>query len=343
MNSTKGTRALRNDCSAMVSFAKRCVVALACCAAVTAFAQAWKPVRSVEFIVGAAPGGSIDLTARLIQRAWEQQKVTATPVVVVNKPGAGQGIAWAYMNDKGARDGHAIAIGGPGLIANSLIGAHPLGAADITTIAILFDDYMAFVVRADSPLKSMRDVVERLRKDAGALSIGCAPGLGSGAHTGAVVAVKAAGASVKDVRFVAYKSAGEAITAAIAGEVDVVSGSVVNFPPHLQSGRIRAVGVTSPRRLAGTMGNVPTLKDSGIDAVYTNWRSVVGPNNMPREQVAYWAAAVEQAVKGEDWQKDLERNLWTANFLTGDAAKRYMEQQAEQFSAIYSDLGLGKN
>jgi tripartite-type tricarboxylate transporter receptor subunit TctC len=64
---------------------------------------------------------------------------------------------------------------------------------------------------------------------------------------------------------------------------------------------------------------------------------------MPREQVAYWAAAVEQAVKGEDWQKDLERNLWTANFLTGDAAKRYMEQQAEQFSAIYSDLGLGKN
>ena len=193
------------------------VIAAVTLASFQAAAQGWKPTRTVEFIVGAAPGGSIDLTARLMQRTWDQQRLTAAPIVVVNKAGAGQGIAWAYMNDKGAKDGHAIALGGPNLVANPLIGAHPIGVNDITTIAMLFDDYMAFVVRADSPLKSMREVVERLRKDPGALSIGCAPALGSGAHTGAVVGVKGGGVSVKDVRFVVYKSAGEAMTAAIAG------------------------------------------------------------------------------------------------------------------------------
>src|SRR5678815_5052866 len=75
-------------------------------------AQTWQPSRPVAMVVGAAPGGSIDLTARLLQRTWDQQKLVPTPVVVVNKPGAGQGLAWAYMIEKGC-DGHALAIGGP--------------------------------------------------------------------------------------------------------------------------------------------------------------------------------------------------------------------------------------
>src|SRR5688572_28737589 len=231
------------------------------CGEVTA--QTWKPTRPVAMVVGAAPGGSIDLTARLLQRTWDQQKLVPTPVVVVNKPGAGQGLAWSYMIEKGS-DGHALAMGGPSLVSNPVLGLHAIGYNDVATVAMLFDAYMAFVVKADSPLKSMRDVVERLRKDPGALSVGCAPSLGSGAHMGAVVGLKGAGIDVKNVRFVVYKSAGEAMTAAIAGEIDVVSGTVANFPPHLPSGRIRVIGVTSPQRLGGAMAHVPTLKEQGI-------------------------------------------------------------------------------
>lgn len=306
-----------------------------------ASAQSWKPVRPVALVVGAAPGGSIDLTARLLQRAWDQQKLVPTPVVVVNKPGAGQGIAWSYMIDKGA-DGHAISLGGPSLASNPVLGLHAIGYNDVTTIAMLFDDYMAFVVRADSPLRSMRDVVERLRKDPGALSIACAPSLGSGAHMGAVVGLRGAGVRVKDVRFVVYKSAGEALTAAIAGEVDVVSGTVANFPPHLQSGRIRLIGVTAPQRLGGVMANVATLKEQGIDGVYTNWRSVIGPKTMAPRHVAYWEDAVAKAIKTDEWQKDLERNFWTSNFLTGEPARQYVAQQGELFRSIFVELGLAK-
>lgn len=304
-------------------------------------AQAWKPVRPVALVVGAAPGGSIDLTARLLQRAWNQQKMLPTQVVVVNKPGAGQGIAWAYMIEKGG-DGHALAMGGPNLASNPVLGTHTIGYKDVTTVAMLFDDYMAFVVRADSPLKSMREVVERLRKDPGALSVACAPSLGSGAHMGAVMGLRGGGVNVKEVRFVVYKSAGESMTAAIAGEVDFVSGTVANFPPHLQSGRIRVIGVTSPRRLGGAMANVPTLKEQGIDGVYTNWRSVIGPKGMARTHVAYWEDVLAKAVKTDDWQKDLERNFWTDNFLTGNAARQYVDQQGELFRSVFIELGLAK-
>lgn len=317
------------------------IATLAVIAPFTASAQSWKPSRPVALVVGAAPGGSIDLTARLLQRAWDQQKLVPTPVVVINKPGAGQGIAWSYMIEKGG-DGHAVAMGGPSLASNPVLGTHTIGYRDVTTIAMLFDDYTAFVVKADSPLKSMRDVVERLRKDPGALSVGCAPALGSGGHMGAVVGLRGGGVNVRDVRFVVYKSAGEAMTAAIAGEVDIVSGTVANFPPQLPSGRIRIIGVTSPRRLGGAMAATPTLKEQGVDAVYTNWRSVIGPRAMARPQVAYWEGVLAKAVQTDDWRKDLERNFWTANFLTGEPARQYVGQQGELFRSILMELGLAK-
>jgi putative tricarboxylic transport membrane protein len=305
-----------------------------------AYAQStWKPSRPVAFVVGATPGGSLDLTARLIQRVWDQQKVISQAVVVVNKAGAGQGLAWDYMKDKGA-DGHAIALGGPNLISNQITGLHPIGYEDVTPIAMLLDDYVALVVRADSPLKSMRDVIEQLRKDPGALSIACGPALGGGAHIGAVVGLKAGGVRIQDTRFVVYKSAGEAMTAVLGGEVDIAVGTVANYPAQLSAGRIRAIGVTAPQRLGGVMANVPTLKEQGIDAVFTTWRNAIGPKGMTRAQLAFWEDAFAKVVKSEEWQKDLERNFWTPNFVTGEQARKYLEQQTALYRKIFLELGL---
>jgi putative tricarboxylic transport membrane protein len=314
---------------------------VAACFVGGASAQGWMPSRPVALVVGAAPGGSIDLTARLLQRTMDQKRLVPAPVIVINKPGAGQGIAWAYMIEKGA-DGLALAMGGPSLVSNPVLGTHAIGYRDVTTVAMLFDDYTAFVVRADSPLKSMRDVIERLRRDPGALSIGCAPALGSGAHMGAVMGLRAGGVNAKDVRFVVYKAAGEAMTAAVGGEIDIASGTVANFPPHMQSGRIRVIGVTSPRRLGGAMAGVATLKEQGIDGVYTNWRSVIGPKVMAREYITYWEKVISAVVKSDEWQADLERNFWTANFLTGAAARQYVEQQGELFRQVFLELGMAK-
>ena len=308
----------------------------------TAGAQtSWKPSRPVAFVVGATPGGSLDLTARLIQRIWDQQRTIGHPLVVVNKAGAGQGLAWDYMQERGG-DGHALALGGPNLISNQITGLHPITHRDVTPVAHLLDDYIAFVVRADSPLKSMREVVERLRKDPGALAIGCGPALGGGAHIGAVVGLQAAGVRISDARFVVYKSAGEAVTAVLGGEIEIAVGTVANYPPLLAAGRIRAIGVTAPRRLGGVMATTPTLREQGIDAVFTTWRNAIGPKGMPRAQVMFWEDAFAKAVKSEEWQKDLERNFWTANFMTGPQMHAFLEQQTVLYRKIFDALGLSK-
>ena len=132
------------------------------------------------------------------------------------------------------------------------------------------------------------------------------------------------------------------MTTTIGGEVDIAAGTVANYPPQLAAGRIRVIGVTAPRRLGGAMANVPTLREQGMEGVFTTWRSVVGPKAMAREHVAYWEGVLSQVVKTDDWQKDLERNFWSANFMTGAAVRQYVEQQGKLFREIFTELGMAK-
>jgi putative tricarboxylic transport membrane protein len=258
-----------------------CLIGLA--AAWASHAQSWKPVRPVAFVSPSSPAGSLDLTARLIQKVWDDARTVGVPIVVINRPGAGNGLAWGYMNERG--DGHAISIGNTNLVSNAVLGLHALTHRDVTPLANLIEDYFVLVVRADSPLKSMADVRERLRADPGALAVGFGPSLGSGGHTAAAIAWKAMGVDVRKARWVPYKSAGDGVVAMLAGEIEVVSGTAANMPPFLAAGRVRVIGVIGPQRLTGVLAGAPTLREQGIDAVFTNWRGVVGAKGMSPSRV----------------------------------------------------------
>lgn len=310
--------------------------AIACATPVQA--QRWAPSRPVAFVVGSAAGGGIDLTARLLQRVWEQGQIVKLPVIVINKPGAGNSVAWQYLNERGG-DGHAIAIGTTNLVSNPVMGENLVGYRDITPLALLFDDYFILMVRADSTLKTMADVKQRLMQDPAALAIGFGPGIGAGTHIAAAVAVKAMGANVAKGRFIPYRNAGDAIAGMLSGQIDVVSGTAVTAPPFLASGRVRAIAVIAPRRLAGSLAQVPTAKEQGVDASFTNWRGVVGPKGMRAEQVAFWVQALAEASKTDLWQKDLERNFWSPNFQAGPAFDRFLREQVEAFRTIWTEIG----
>jgi putative tricarboxylic transport membrane protein len=314
--------------AAMLAFAVSCFAAQ----------PSWKPLRPVAFIVGATPGGGLDLTARVLQQIWDGRKTVGVPVVVVNKPGAANAIAWTYLNDRGD-DGHAIAIGSTNLITNSIIGTHALSYRDITPLAILIDDFLVFAVRADSPLKTMKEAMEKLRRDPAALSVGITPGRGSPNHTSMGLAAKAAGIDARRMRFVPYKSATEVMTALLSGEIDIASVSSSNTPTLLTAGRIRAIGVTAPKRLGGVLASAPTLPEQGINATFTNWRAVIGPKNMPRPAVAFWEAALAEAVKTSEWEREVERNFWVTNFRAGAIARKFMESDAGRFETIWKEIG----
>ena len=302
-------------------------------------AQQWSPSRPIAFIVGSAAGGGIDLTARLLQRTWEQSQIVKPPVVVINKPGAGNTVAWQYLNERGG-DGHAIAVGTANLVSNPVMGKNLLGYRDVTPLALLFDDYFILMVRADSALKSMADVKQRLLQDPAALAFGFGPGIGAGTHIAAAVAVKAMGVDVKKGRFIPYRNAGEAVAGMLSGQIDIVSGTAVTAPPFLGSGRVRAIGVIAPRRLPGQLAHVPTVKEQGVDGNFINWRGVVGPSDMGKQQAAFWVRALEQVSRSDAWQKELERNFWSANFKTGAAFDRFLRDQEDAFRLIWAEIGV---
>jgi putative tricarboxylic transport membrane protein len=316
-----------------------CLLAAAACA-LPAPAQSWKPSRPVAFITPSSPAGSLDLTARMIQKVWDDARTIGVPIVVINKPGAGNGIAWGYLNDR--IDGHAIAIGNTNLVSNPVTGAHMLSHRDVTPLALMFDDYFVLIVRADSPFKSMADVRNRLKADPGGVAVGFGPGLGAGSHTGAAVAWKAMGVDVRKSRFVPYKSAGDAVVSMLAGEIEVVCGTAANMPPYIAAGRVRALAVVGPQRLAGTLAVVPTMKEQGFDAVFTNWRGVIGAKDMRREQVVFWENALAVVNESDVWRKELERNFWRANFMTGPKLREFLDAEAARFRVLLTELGLNK-
>ena len=325
---------------ARLSHARFLFAALLAVATLHAHAQGWKPSRPVAFISPSSPAGSLDLTARLMQKVWDGAGTIGVPVVVINKPGAGNGIAWTYLNDRS--DGHAIAIGNTNLVSNPVTGAHSIGHRDVTPLALMFDDYFALVVRADSPLKTMADVRDKLRADPGSVAVGFGPGIGAGSHTGAAVAWKAMGIDVRKSRFIPYKSAGDGIVAMLAGEIEVVCGTAANMPPFIAGGRVRALGVIAAQRLNGSLAVVPTLKEQGFDAVFTNWRGVIGPKDMRRDQVAFWEKALADVNDSDVWKKELERNFWRANFMTGPKLREFLDAEAVRFRVLLTELGLNK-
>jgi len=323
--------------------AASCALAIALIAAPGAVLGqgAWKPDRPVELISGSAAGNSIDIMLRTIARITQEKRYVEVPVNVMNRPGGGNTIAWNYLTQR-AGDGHYLMVANLNLSAGHLTGTTTYSYRDFTPVCILFDEYVAFVVKADSPIKSGRDLIERLKKDPTSLSLSFSSVAGGANHIAAGLVLKTAGVDVRKVRTVVFDSASKAITAALGGHVDIVSASASVPVPHLKAGTVRVVGITSPRRVAGVYADVPTWKEQGADASFSNYRGIIGPKNLPATQLAYWEGVFSALDKDESWRADLDRNLWVANYTNGRDTRKYWDDLAVQLRVTLDDLGLLK-
>jgi putative tricarboxylic transport membrane protein len=302
---------------------------------------AWKPERTVEIITGSAAGNSIDRMARMVQRLVQEKRLVETPVAVLNKPGGGNTIAWNYLNQR-AGDGHYLMVANFNLSAGHLTGTTPYSYRDFTPVCIMFHEYVAFAVRADSPIRDGKDLVERLRKDPAAASFGLSSVLGGANHIATGLALKAGGVDIKKLRVVVFDSAGKAMTAMLGGHIDVVAASASVPVPHLEGGKVRVIAVSAPRRLSGVYANAPTWREQGADATFSNYRGFIGPKGLPVTHIAFWErtfAAVDQEAA---WRADLERNQLTADFTNGRDARKYWDDLSGPLKGVLDDLGLLK-
>ena len=121
------------------------------------------------------------------------------------------------------------------------------------------------------------------------------------------MAVKAAGGDVKRLRIAVFASSAETVTAVLGGHVDLAVSPASPVLPHLPMGAVRVIAVSSDRRLPGALAGAPTWREQGVDAVYGNWRGVLGPKGLSNAQTAYWGGVLGRMVATPEWKQDLEK------------------------------------
>lgn len=306
---------------------------------VSAMAQ-WKPDRTAELIVSAGPGGNQDLTARVIQNVWQEKKIVPS-AVVTNKTGGGGAIASNYLSQH-AGDPHFLMMLAPTLLTSRIMGASKVDHNNYTPLAMLFNEYIFTSVKADSPIRDGRDMIQRLKAAPDSLSVAIATALGNHIHMGVALPMKAAGVDIKRMKVVAFKSSGQSLTAVLGGHVEVAASTFSALLPHVTSGKLRIIGVSAPQRMTGLLADIPTWKEQGANAVFDSWRGVVGAQGMGEPQKAYWEKAFSELSKTDEWKKDIDKNFRVNHFLGGKDAGRYWDEQYKELEEALTELGLAK-
>ena len=303
-----------------------------------AYAQAWKPSKTVELVVGSAPGGSPDIMARVVQNIFQSTGLVPNSAVI-NKPGAANTIGWAYLNQHRG-DAHYIATISPALIGNKLMGTSPLTYTHFTPLNIIAREFVVISVKADSPITSLKELTARMKKDPQSLSWAFATARGNHNHIVMGLYLKSIGVDPAKVKTVVYPGGGPALTAMLGGHIDVYVSSPRSMFPLQKEGRARILGISAAERQKGPLAELPTLKEQGSNAVFFTWRGFMGPKDMKPAEIAYWDSTFEKLAKTPEWRKETDQQFWDPSYLLSAAFTKQLAVEEVQTRAILTDLGL---
>jgi putative tricarboxylic transport membrane protein len=297
----------------------------------------WTPDGNVEFVVGAGPGGENDRIARAIQHVLTKEHLVES-MTIFNRPGAAQTIALNYLAGK---KGDANEIGlASGSFINAIARTGSTLHKNLTPLMKLFDAYQCYFTRVDSPIKSMADVRDRLKADASSVSFAFPVGLGSPLHVSVVNVAKASGAAPNRLVTVVYNSGSDVSAQTAGGHVDVGLTSIGSPMPLIQAGKLRILGIAAPNRLQGELAQYPTVREQGLDVITANSYTVLVPNGLTPEQIAFWTRALDKVIVDPDFKLDLERNFWALEPIRYPDTIKWMNDDYDENRAVLKELGM---
>jgi putative tricarboxylic transport membrane protein len=302
---------------------------------------AWAPapanaeIDGLEIIAPANPGSGYDQAARAMQQALEQEGL-ASGVQVVNVPGAGGTIGLAQFVS-GKKRNPTLMVTAFSMVGAIISNKSAVTLDDADPLALLVREYGVLTVPANSDIKSMADLVAKLKADPSSVSWG----LGSSGGVDHVLAgqiLKAIGIEPAKLKAVHYAAGGEQIAAILGGHLTVSVGGVSEFAPQVQSGALRAIALSSPERLETI--DAPTLKEQGVDVELGTWRGVMAqPQMRPADKEAV-AEAIAAMVKTPTWQNQLAKFGWIDSYEPAEGFAAVLKQQQELIGSALKDLGL---
>ncbi|MDO9434378.1 tripartite tricarboxylate transporter substrate binding protein [Hydrogenophaga sp.] len=309
---------------------------LAALAAAGALPNAAWAAANIKMMIPANPGGGWDGTGRALGDAMRDAGV-ASSVTYDNKGGAAGAIGLAQFFNANKGDPNSLMVMGAVMLGGIITGKPPVSITQLTPIARLSTEYNVFVLPANSPFKTMKDVVEQLKKDPGSVKWG-GGSRGATEHIAAAQIAQAAGVPASKINYVPFRGGGEATAAILGGNVTVGGSGYSEFQQYIESGKMRAIAVTSAQRVKGI--DVPTLKEQGIDVEIGNWRGVYGAAGITQAQRDALTDMVVKATKSKSWAAAVEKNNWTPAVLTGKAFDEFVDRDFSSLRATMIRAGM---
>jgi putative tricarboxylic transport membrane protein len=300
-------------------------------AAAGAFPLSAFAAANVKMMIPANPGGGWDTTGRALGKALVDSGAAAT-VSYDNKGGAAGALGLAQFVNGSKGDPNALMVMGAVMLGGLITGKPPVSLSQATPIARLSSEYNVFVLPANSPFKSMKDVVEQLKKDPGSVKWG-GGSRGSTEHIAAAMIAREVGVDPSKINYVAFRGGGEATAAILGGNVTIGGSGYSEFSEYITTGKMKALAVTSDTRLQGV--NIPTLKEQGINVVIGNWRGVYGAPGITPAQRQALTEMILKAVKSKSWTEASQKNNWTPAVLTGAAFEKFVD---DDFAALRATM-----
>ena len=291
---------------------------------------------NLKMMIPANPGGGWDTTGRALGKALIDGKLVDT-VTYDNKGGAAGALGLAQFVAGSKGDGNAIMVMGAVMLGGLITGKPPVSLSSATPLARLTSEYNVFVLPANSPFKTMKDVIEQFKKDPGSVKWG-GGSRGSTEHIAAAMIARQVGVDATKVNYVAFRGGGEATAAILGGNVTIGGGGYSEMAEYIAAGKMKALAVTSGARLKGI--NVPTLKEQGIDVEIGNWRGVYGAPGITPEQSKTLIDLLVKATKTKSWAESLEKNNWTPALLTGAEFAKFVDDDFASLRAIMVKSGM---
>ena len=291
---------------------------------------------NIKMMIPANPGGGWDTTGRALGKAMQESGAAST-VTFENKGGAAGALGLAQFVNGAKNDGNAIMVMGAVMLGGIITGKPPVNLSTATPIARLTSEYNVFVLPANSPFKTMAEVIEQLKKDPGSVKWG-GGSRGSTEHIAAAMIAREVGVDPSKINYVAFRGGGEATAAILGGNVTVGGSGYSEFSEFIASGKMKPIAVTSDTRLKGVA--VPTLKEQGINVVIGNWRGVYGAPGITPAQRTELTNVVLKAIKNKSWIDASEKNNWTSAVLTGPAFDKFVDDDFASLRATMVKSGM---
>ena len=292
--------------------------------------------KQLKIMAPAAPGGGWDQTSREMQASL-QSLVGRTEVY--NVDGAGGTIGLSQFRQLRGQPNQIMVTG---LVMVGAIAANRSAAklSDVVPLARLITDNQVIVVPAKSEIKDIGDLAAAMRNNLKSVSVAGGSAGGTEQILAGLIA-QALGQDVGDVNYIAHSGGGEAVATLLSGSATAGISGISELKPQIDAGVLRPLAVSSAER-SSLLPDTPTLKQSGIDVVLTNWRGVMAPKGITSAQRKALQDLLVRMTKTKRWRAALKREGWTDVTLAGPGFSRFVASETERVDKVIAELGLGK-